>query len=72
MVNQPDPLIDKLLQRLQDADPVVRQNAVGALRLHGERAVRAISELSGLLSDENDEVRAEAQRALNRLRRAAA
>ena len=72
MVNHPDPLIDKLLRRLHDADPVVRQNAAGALRLHGERAADAISQLGGLLSDENDKVRTEAQRALNRLRRAVA
>ena len=72
MVDQPDPLIDKLVQRLHNADPVVRQNAAGALRLHGERAVDAIPDLSGLLSDENDKVRAEAQKALSRLRRAVA
>ena len=72
MVDRPDPLIDKLLRRLHDADPVVRQNAAGALRLHGRRAVIAISDLGRLLSDENDKVRAEAQRALDQLRRAAA
>jgi HEAT repeat protein len=72
MVDRPDNLIDRLVQRLRDADPVVRRNAAGALRLHGERAVDAISELSGLLSDENDKVRAEAQKALYRLRRAVA
>ena len=38
----------------------------------GARAVRAISELSRLLSDEDAKVRAEAQRALFRLRQAAA
>lgn len=72
MVDQPDPLIGRLVQRLRDADPVVRRNAAGALRLHGKRAVGAILDLGGLLSDENDKVRAEAQRALNRLRQAAA
>ncbi len=72
MVDRPDPLIDKLVQRLRDTDPVVRRNAAGALRLHGERAVDAISELNGLLADENEKVRAEAERALSRLRRAVA
>ncbi len=72
MVDRPDPLIDKLVQRLRDTDPVVRRNAAGALRLHGERAVDAISELNGLLADENERVRVEAERALCRLRRAVA
>ena len=72
MVDQPDPLITTLVQRLHDADPVARRNAAGALRLHGERAVSAISELSRLLADEDAKVRVEAQRALDRLRQAAA
>ena len=72
MNGQSDSLIAKLIQRLHDADPVARRNAVGALRLHGERAVPAISELDSLLSDEDAEVRAEARRALDRLRQAAA
>ena len=72
MVDESDALIDKLARRLHDADPVVRRNAVGALRLHGERAAGAIRDISALLSDENDKVRAEAQRALCRLRRAVA
>ena len=72
MVDQPDPLVAKLIQRLHGADPVARRNAAGALRLHGERAVSAISELSRLLADEDAKVRAEAQRALFRLRQAAA
>ena len=72
MVDQPDPLIANLVQRLYDADPVARRNAVGALRLYGERAVSAISELSRLLADEDAKVRVEAQRALDRLRQAAA
>ena len=72
MVEHPDPLIQKLLHRLHDADPVVRRNAVGALRLHGDRAACAISELVRLLADEDATVRAEAERALERLRQAAA
>jgi HEAT repeat protein len=72
MIQQPDPLIDKLIRRLHDADPSVRRNAGGSLRLHGARAVCAVSELSRLLADEDDTVRHEAQRALDRLRQAAA
>ena len=72
MAEQADPLIDKLVRRLHDVDPTVRRNAVGSLRLHGERAVCAIPELSRLLADEDAKVRAEVQRALYRLRRAAA
>ena len=72
MREQPDPLILKLIARLKDADPVARRNAAGALRLHGSRATAAIPELARLLSDEDPAVQAEAQRALSRLRTAAA
>lgn len=64
----PDPLIRKLIEKLHDTDPVTRRNAAGALRLHGARAVAAISALSGLLSDQDPRVRMEAERALDRLR----
>lgn len=67
-----DPLIAKLLRRLQDADPTVRRNAVGALRLHGRRASCAADELARLTHDADDSVRQEAQRALSRLRDSAA
>jgi len=72
MLTQPDLLIQKLIARLRDEDPVTRRNAAGALRLHGGRAVAAIPELARLLSDEDLAVQAEAQRALSRLRTAAA
>ena len=72
MADQSDALIAKLIRQLRDADPVARRNAVGALRLHGERAVCALSELGKLLADEDAKVRAETQRTLDRLRQAAA
>ena len=72
MLTQPDLLIQKLIARLRDEDPVTRRNAAGALRLHGGRATAAIPELARLLSDEDPTVQAEAQRALSRLRTAAA
>ena len=72
MLKQPDPLIQKLIARLRDGDPATRRNAAGALRLHGGRATVAIPELARLLTDEDPAVQAEAQRALDRLRTAAA
>jgi HEAT repeat protein len=67
-----DPLIQKLIGRLKDEDPVTRRNAAGALRLHGPRAAAAVPELTRLLTDEDPKVREEARRALQRLRVAAA
>jgi len=72
MAAQSDPLMQKLIQQLQDADARTRQIAAGALRFHGERAVGAIPELTRLLADDDLKVRAEAQQALDRLRRSAA
>ncbi len=72
MMERPDPLIDKLIRRLQDRDPVVRRNAAAALRLHGPRAVAAIAELQKSLADEDAQVRSEVQHALRRLRQLAA
>jgi hypothetical protein len=60
-------LISRLIARLHDEDPVMRRNAAGALRLHGERAQGAIPALRRLLADPNPMVRAEAERALERL-----
>ncbi|MBN2021960.1 MAG: HEAT repeat domain-containing protein [Pirellulales bacterium] len=60
-------MIEKLIERLDYADPVTRRNAAGALRLHGDRAAPAIPALTRLLNDENKQVRLEAQRALQRL-----
>lgn len=72
MGNYQDPLIERLIEKLRHADPVTRRNAAAALRLHGARAVAAVGELTGLLSDEDPRVRAEAARALDRLRSVAA
>lgn len=67
-----DLLIAKLVHRLRDADPMVRRNAAGALRLHGRRATCAQEELAQLVNDDDPGVRAEAERALSRLRESAA
>jgi HEAT repeat protein len=72
MDDQADALMRKLVQRLHDADPVARRNAAGALRLQGQRAACTIPELSELLADEDARVRAEARRAVDRLRQPAA
>jgi len=72
MPNQLDLLIQKLIAKLKDEDPVIRRNAAGALRLHGARASVAIPELAKLLKDDDPKVRGEALRALERLRGAAA
>ncbi|MEN6406454.1 MAG: HEAT repeat domain-containing protein [Thermoguttaceae bacterium] len=72
MVNQPDLLILKLIQKLNDTDPTVRRNAAGALRLQGSRAVVAIPALSTLLTDQDIRVRNEAERAIDHLRLSAA
>lgn len=72
MHGQSDPVIDKLIARINDPDPIVRRNAVGALRLHGLRAAAAIPALCRLTDDEDYRVRAEVQRTLNQLRNSAA
>jgi HEAT repeat protein len=72
MAEPTDPLIQKLIARLRDEDPINRRNAAGALRLHGRRATAAAAELAMLLADEDPSVRSEARRALERLRTAAA
>ena len=69
---QPDLLILKLMQKLGDANPIVRRNAAGALRLQGTRAVAAIPALSALLTDQDVRVRNEAERAIDHLRLVAA
>ena len=45
MSPQPDLLILKLMQKLGDANPLIRRNAAGALRLQGVRAKAAIPAL---------------------------
>lgn len=72
MSHQPDRLIQKLIEKLDDRDPITRRNAAGALRLHGPRAIAAIPALAGLLGDIDPRVREEAERALIRLRASAA
>ena len=72
MSEQLDSLIQKLIEKLSHEDPITRRNAAGALRLHGPRAVAAIPQLTMLLTDQDRKVRGEAQRALDRLRSAAA
>ena len=62
-----DLLIERLIERLQDENPIDRRNAAGALRLHGERAISALPALQRLLDDPSPMVRAEAQRAVERL-----
>lgn len=69
---QQDRLICKLIEKLHDADPLTRRNAAGALRLHGSRAIDALSSLEALLDDNDHRVRVEAERAVDRLRIAAA
>ncbi len=67
-----DSVISRLIDRLHDADPAVRRNAAGALRLHGRRASCALAELARLVDDEDPRVRTEAQHALSQLRDSAA
>jgi hypothetical protein len=72
MPAQPDLLILKLMQKLGDANPLIRRNAAGALRLQGLRAKAAIPALSILLKDQDPRVRNEAERAIDHLKLAAA
>jgi HEAT repeat protein len=72
MVSQPDLLIQKLIEKLQDDDPRVRRNAAGALRMQGHRAKSAIPALSPLLADTDPRVRNEAEMAIDSLRLSAA
>lgn len=65
---KPDLLIVKLMQKLDDNDPLVRRNAAGALRLQGSRAVAAIPALARLLADQDVRVRNEAERAIDHLK----
>ena len=70
MADRPDPLIDKLIRRLDAGDAVARCNTAGALRLNGRRAAMAIPALARLLADQDDRVRGEARRAIEDIRRA--
>jgi hypothetical protein len=69
MTSQDDGVIVKLVQGLNAPDQTTRKNAVGALRLHGERAASTIPAIAQLLDRERDpEVQAEARHALEYLR----
>jgi HEAT repeat protein len=72
MSSQHDLLISKLIQKLSDADPIIRRNAAGALRLQGSRAISALPALTVLLNDQDSRVRDEAERAIDHLRLTAA
>jgi HEAT repeat protein len=72
MSAQRDLLIQKLIEKLGDDNPVTRRNAAGALRLHGSRALNAIPALTALLDDDDLRVRREAERAVDQLRIGAA
>ena len=72
MSTQHNLLISKLTQKLSDSDPIIRRNAAGALRLQGSRALSALPALASLLDDQDQRVRAEAERAIAHLRLSAA
>jgi len=72
MPRQPDLLILKLIEKLSDADPIIRRNAVGALRMQGRRATPAIPAIARLLSDQDPQVRNEVERTIEHLRFVAA
>jgi HEAT repeat protein len=63
-----DPLIQKLMEKLNDSNPIIRRNAAGALRLQGARAVCALPAIAALLTDQDSRVRNEAERAVAHLR----
>jgi HEAT repeat protein len=67
-LGQPDLLVQKLVEKLHDADPITRRNATGALRLQGLRALAAIPAISTLLTDQDPRVRREAERTLDSFR----
>ena len=65
-------MIDKLTEKLRDKDPAVRRMAVGALRMHGSRALAALPTLLELMTDEDRAVQMEAERTVALLRSVAA
>ena len=67
-----DTLINRLVLRLESADPITRLNAAGALRLNGRRAIAALPALERLLGDDDSRVRVEARNAIERLKQVAA
>ena len=65
---RPDPLTEKLIEKTRDSDGRTPRNAAGALGMQGARALAAIPVLSALLSDNDPQVRAAAERTLDHLR----
>jgi HEAT repeat protein len=68
MPSQPDLLVLKLIEKLDDRDPRIRRNATGALRMQGRKAEPALQAISRLVQDEDPWVRREAERTLEELR----
>jgi HEAT repeat protein len=64
---EPDLLIRKLIEKLDDKDPRVRRNATGALRMQGNKASAAVPAISRLLNDDDPRVRREAEQAIEQL-----
>ncbi len=65
MCERNDPLIRRLVAKLGESDAVVRRNALGSLRLHGERAAQAARAVAQMLTDLDPAVRYEAERTLD-------
>jgi HEAT repeat protein len=68
MPDKSDPVIRKLIEKLDDADPIVRRNAAGALSMQGAKAAEAAPALRARIDDEDLRVRREVELALDRLR----
>jgi HEAT repeat protein len=69
MCERHDPLIHRLVARLGEPDALVRRNALGSLRLHGEHAAEATRAVARLLTDLDPAVRCEAERTLESIQR---
>lgn len=69
-MNHPiNPVIQRLIDHLNDKDPRLRRNAAGALRLNGRRAVCAIPDLIRLFEEDKDKrVRLEAEQTVRYLK----
>jgi len=72
MIVANDMLIQRIVDRLHDPDPITRRNAVAALRLNGQRAAVALTALTALLDDNDPFVRSEVRRTLDLIRSVAA
>jgi HEAT repeat protein len=67
MIDKPDLLVVKLMEKLGDPDPRIRRNATGALRMQGSKACAAVPAIQPLLGDSDPSVRREAERTLETL-----